>query len=385
MALGGTPALPVLQPIGSGVCRLRNKFGRAAPAHARELLPQVLRARQMRIHVRKYYRVALFLLDPIAQPRISRIVMREKSVQSGAVFREGTRFMFKRQRTLRAEIQIEGIGLHTGYAVRLQLLPAPENTGLVFRRTDLRNFRIEATRAHVARVSYATTLMKKGVMISTVEHLLSALYGLGIDNAYIDVDSMEVPILDGSGLRFVELIEQAGAEEQEALREYIIIEKPIEVRQGDKVAGVYPDSMQRATYEIEFEHAAIGRQEIELTLTPESYRREVAPARTFGFIADVEYLKKSGLIRGGSLENAVVLDESGIVNAELRFPDEFVRHKLLDLIGDISLVGHPIIGHLYARRAGHAIHTALADQIARLTSHYRIGNLQELRERAVNL
>src|SRR5207249_1358400 len=256
-------------------------------------------------------------------------------------------------------------GLHTGYPVKMTLVPAPPDRGIVFRRTDLKNFEIEARRAHVAKVSYATTLMKKGVMISTVEHLLSSLYGLGIDNLYIDLDSMEVPILDGSGLRFIEEIGRIGIREQTSLRRYIFIVKPIEVRQGDKVAGVYPSASPRATYIIDFRHNAIGRQEIQIELTPESYLREIGPARTFGFISDVEYLKRCGLIRGGSLENAVVLDESGIVNADLRFPDEFVRHKLLDLLGDISLVGYPIVGHLYAEKAGHAIHSALADLVVR--------------------
>jgi UDP-3-O-[3-hydroxymyristoyl] N-acetylglucosamine deacetylase len=286
--------------------------------------------------------------------------------------------MLKRQRTLRKEAFFEGIGLHTGYSVQLTLRPAPPNTGIKFRRIDLKDFEIEAVRTYVAKVSYATTLMKKGVMISTVEHLLSTLYGLGIDNLFLDLNSMEVPILDGSGRIFMEEILKTGIVEQDALRKYIVIEKPIEVRQGDKLAGVYPDPIPRATYIIDFEHEAIGSQKIQLELTPDSYYREIGTARTFGFISDVEYLKSLGLIRGGSLENAVVLDSSGIVNNELRFPDEFVRHKLLDLIGDISLAGLPIIGHLYAERAGHAIHTALADRIARLTSHYAICTADEL-------
>lgn len=286
--------------------------------------------------------------------------------------------MFKYQRTLREQLHFEGIGLHTGYQVRLDLVPAPENTGIVFRRTDLKNFEIEATRAHVARVSYATTLMKKGVMISTVEHLLSTLYGLGIDNLYIDLNSMEVPIMDGSGRVFMEGVEKAGVQEQGELRQYIVIQEPIEVCHQDKVAGVYPDSIPKATYIINFEHNAIGRQQIVLELTPECYRSEIAPARTFGFASDVEYLRRCGLIRGGSLENAVLLDDSGIVNDELRFPDEFVRHKMLDLLGDISLIGRPIIGHLYAEKAGHAIHAALADRIARFRKKYRVCTLPDL-------
>ncbi len=288
--------------------------------------------------------------------------------------------MFKYQRTLRKSVQFDGIGLHTGYPVHLELVPAPENTGIVFRRTDLRNFEIEAIRAHVARVSYATTLMKKGVMISTVEHLLSTLYGLGIDNLYLDLNSMEVPIMDGSGQLFIDEIEKAGIDEQRGLRQYVVIQEPIEVCDGDKVAGVYPDPTPKAAYIINFQHNAIGRQQIELELNPESYRSEIGPARTFGFITDVEYLRRAGLIRGGSLENAVVLDESGIVNSELRFPDEFVRHKMLDMLGDISLIGGPIIGRLYAEKAGHAIHAALADRIARARKKYRVCTLPELEE-----
>src|SRR5262245_45736030 len=286
--------------------------------------------------------------------------------------------MLRYQRTLRDEINFKGIGLHTGYPVNMTLVPAPENTGILFRRTDLKYFEIEATRKHVAKVSYATTLMKKGVMISTVEHLLSSLYGLGIDNLFINIDSLEVPIMDGSGRRFMEEIEKTGIEEQGALRRYIIIQKPIEVRQGDKVAGVYPSAHPQASYIIDFQHNAIGRQEIRIDLTTYSYRREIGCARTFGFISDVEYLKKCGLIRGGSLENAVVLDQSGIVNADLRFPNEFVRHKMLDLLGDISLVGYPIIGHLHAEKAGHAIHAALADQIVRHSEKYRSSTILEL-------
>jgi UDP-3-O-[3-hydroxymyristoyl] N-acetylglucosamine deacetylase len=286
--------------------------------------------------------------------------------------------MFIYQRTLKKEVHFEGIGLHTGYPVELTLVPAPPDAGIRFRRTDLKNFEIEAIRTHVAKVSYATTLMKKGVMISTVEHLLSTLYGLGIDNAYLDINSLEVPILDGSSGRFVDEIRKVGIEEQDALRKYLVIKKPIEVRHENKIAGVYPDRIPRATYIIDFEHNAIGYQKIQIELDPESYCREIAMARTFGFVSDIEYLKSLGLIRGGSLENAVVLDSSGIVNNHLRFPNEFVRHKLLDLLGDISLIGYPIIGHLYAERAGHAIHTALVDQIARLKDHHHICTALEL-------
>ena len=254
----------------------------------------------------------------------------------------------------------------------MTLVPAPPGTGLIFRRTDLRGFEIEARRAYVAKVSYATTLMKKGVMLSTVEHILSALYGLEIDNLYIDIDAMEAPIMDGSCGCFVQAVMRSGIEEQDAPRRFLVVENPIEVRQEDKFAGVYPSDAPRATYYIDFEHKAIGRQRIDMELTPETFCTELAPARTFGFTSDIDYLKKLGLVRGGSLENAVVLGPEGILNQQLRFPDEFVRHKLLDMIGDIALVGFPIIGHFRAERAGHAIHAALAERILRSQDRYRI-------------
>ena len=289
-------------------------------------------------------------------------------------------FMFRFQRTLRKNIHFNGVGLHTGYAVNLTLLPAPPNTGIRFRRTDLQYFEIEARRKFVAKVSYATTLMKKGVMISTVEHILSALYGLGIDNLYLDIDSMEVPIMDGSCACFTDAIQETDIDEQDEPRRYLVVEKPIEIRQGDKTAGVYPSGVPSATCIIDFTHPAIGRQQIDMELTPESFRRELARARTFGFMADVEYLQGLGLARGGSLENSVVLDSSGILNDSLRFPDEFVRHKLLDLFGDIALTGFPIIGHFHAERAGHAIHTALAEQILRKPDHCRIRTADEIED-----
>ena len=294
--------------------------------------------------------------------------------------------MLKFQRTLRQPVSFSGIGLHTGYAVNMTLQPAPPDTGITFRRTDLQGFEIEARRRHVAKVSYATTLMKKGVMISTVEHILAALYGLGIDNLYLDLDAMEAPILDGSCSRYVEEILKDGQDsivEQDAPRRYLVIEKPIEVRQDNKFAGIYPSvpaGRLQATYLIEFDHLAIGRQQIDMELTPETFCRELAAARTFGFVSDIEYLKGLGLIRGGTLDNAVVLSPDEILNQELRYPDEFVRHKLLDLLGDIALVGYPVIGHLRAERAGHAIHTALAEQILRHSDRYRICTAAQLED-----
>ncbi len=210
--------------------------------------------------------------------------------------------------------------------------------------------------------------MKRGVMLSTVEHVLSALYGLSIDNVYIDIDSLEVPIGDGSAQPFVEMIQAAGTEEQDRDRTFLRIEKSARVEDDGKYIEVHPYPAFRVTYEIDFDHPVIGSQVIDLEVTPETYAREIAFARTFGFYAQVEELLRKGLIRGGSLENAVVLDEHGVMDGELRCPDEFVRHKALDLVGDISLCGYPVLGHVIAHRAGHALHTDLATLLARDTS-----------------
>jgi UDP-3-O-[3-hydroxymyristoyl] N-acetylglucosamine deacetylase len=213
--------------------------------------------------------------------------------------------------------------------------------------------------------------MKRGVMLSTVEHLLSAIYGSGIDNLYIDIDSLEVPILDGSSLPFVDMLTEAGVEEQDAERELLIVEDTIRLEEKEKFISIEPHSSFRISYEIDFDHPAIGRQHLDLELSPESYASEIALARTFGFFAEVEDLLKKGLIRGGSFDNAVVLGDDGIMNGELRVPDEFVRHKVLDLIGDISLCGYPLLGHVKAYKAGHSLHTNLATEITRNRSSVR--------------
>ena len=222
---------------------------------------------------------------------------------------------------------------------------------------------------HVSRVVLATTLMKKGVMLSTVEHLLSALYGLAIDNVVIEIDSLEVPIADGSALPYAQLIEQAGIQEQGVDRTFLRVVKPLSVRDEDKFIEIRPGDDFSIRYEIDFEHPLIQQQKLEVEVTPENYFQEIAFARTFGFFSEVEQLRKSNLIRGGSLENAVVLSEEGILNGSLRASDEFVRHKALDLIGDIALCGHPIIGRVHAHKAGHALHTRLASCLTLHNSH----------------
>lgn len=268
------------------------------------------------------------------------------------------------QSTLGGSVSVSGVGLHTGCQVTVTLRPAPPNTGVVFRRTDLQDFEIEARRRWVSRVVLATTLMKRGVMLSTVEHLLSALYGCGVDNAYVDLDSLEVPILDGSAQPFVEMIRQAGIVEQPVQRTYLVVTRPIRLEEEGKFLAIEPADCFSVAYEIDFSHPAIGRQRLDLKISRESYTREIAFARTFGFFAEVEDLLKKGLIRGGSFDNAVVVGPEGVMNGPLRAPDEFVRHKVLDLIGDISLCGFPLLGRIHAYRAGHSLHTHLASQLA---------------------
>jgi UDP-3-O-[3-hydroxymyristoyl] N-acetylglucosamine deacetylase len=287
------------------------------------------------------------------------------------------------QQTIATPVSVSGIGLHTGVKVNLRLCPAPANTGILFRRTDLEGFIIEAQSRNVARVSYATSLMKKGVLISTTEHLLSAFAGLEVDNVLVEIDNLELPILDGSARPFVELITKAGIRPQRARRSFIKILKPVEVVDGMRRIVVYPADVFHVTYRIAFPHPLIGVQSIEFSSNPSTYAAEIAPARTFGFLEELEMLRKNGLIRGGSLENAVVLDRRDVINPEgLRFPDEFCRHKLLDLIGDFSLLGHPLIGHMVAERAGHAMHAGLVSRLLREKNAWKLVSSPELAARA---
>jgi UDP-3-O-[3-hydroxymyristoyl] N-acetylglucosamine deacetylase len=244
----------------------------------------------------------------------------------------------------------------------MRLLPAPAGSGIVFRRTDLDDFEIPATGRNVAKVSYATSLMRQGVLISTTEHLLSALIGMGIDNVIVEIDNLELPILDGSAFPYVEAIRGAGIKTQRRKRESIKVLRAIEVREGDKFIGLYPGSGYRIQYRIDFP-APIGRQETSIDLAAETYGTFIAPARTFGYKADEQKLRDMGLIRGASRENAIVLTPKGPENGPLRFSDEYVRHKVLDLIGDLALAGRRIEGHVLAERAGHAMHTALVAKL----------------------
>jgi UDP-3-O-[3-hydroxymyristoyl] N-acetylglucosamine deacetylase len=283
------------------------------------------------------------------------------------------------EQTIGKPIEFSGIGLHTGERARLRILPAPEGKGIIFRRVDLDNFELRADVGSVARVAYATTLMKRGVWISTVEHLLSALYGVGIDNAYIELDNFEVPILDGSARPFTEAITRVGIHKQNRRKQYIRITKEFVLNDGDKTIGIYPSNRFAVQYDIDFPHPLIGRQRIDVQFTGTNYADFIAPARTFGFYREVEKLQAGGLIRGGSLENAIVLTETGMLNeTSLRFPDEFVRHKTLDLLGDFALIGQPVMGTLVAHRAGHALHTRFVSELLDSTSHWMIDTPSEL-------
>ena len=275
------------------------------------------------------------------------------------------------EQTIAGPIEFNGVGLHTGEHATLRILPAPAGKGIIFRRVDLDNFELRADVATVERVAYATTLMSHGVWISTVEHLLSALYGIGIDNAYVELDNFEVPILDGSALAYTAAIARTGIVKQKKLRQYIRITKEFVLKDGTKKLGIYPSDRFSMQYDINFPHPLIGKQSLHVELTGTNYADFIAPARTFGFYSDVEKLQMHGLIRGGSLDNAIVLTETGMLNdTKLRFHDEFVRHKMLDLLGDFALIGQPVLGHLAGDRAGHALHTRFVAELLKTPSHW---------------
>jgi UDP-3-O-[3-hydroxymyristoyl] N-acetylglucosamine deacetylase len=270
------------------------------------------------------------------------------------------------QHTIDKPVEVSGIGLHSAVPVHIRLLPAAANRGIVFRRTDLDDFEIPACWKYIARVSYATSLMRRGVLISTTEHILSALHSMEFDNVTVEIDALELPILDGSCRPWVELLARAGRRRQRAQRAFLRVSRPVEVIEGSKRIAFVPESHFRITTQVEFPHSMVGRQEMGIEISPQSFARDIAPARTFGFLDQLPQMKDMGLIRGGSLENAVVFDQNSVMNPEgLRFPDECCRHKVLDLIGDLALIGHPLRGHVIAECAGHAMHTALVLKLMR--------------------
>jgi len=270
-----------------------------------------------------------------------------------------------RQRTLQFKAVVEGVGLHSGRPVRLTLLPAPVDSGILFTRTDLPHaVEIPARAEFVVDTTLNTTLGKDGVRIGTVEHLLSALYGFGVDNVRVELDGPEVPILDGSAFPFVQLLEKAGVREQKAPRKVAVVKKAVVVTDGDKEVRLTPASSFSVHCAIDFRHPLITDQKFNVEVSAKNFVREIARARTFGFAREVEYMRSRGLALGGSLDNAIVVDDFHILNPEgLRYPDEFVRHKILDAIGDLALVGVPVIGQLHARKTGHALNHKLVKKL----------------------
>lgn len=267
------------------------------------------------------------------------------------------------RKTLSTTVGIEGVGLHSGIYTTLELRPAPSKSGLVFVRTDLGNLRIPALQAATTSLEYATTVGRDDVSVGTVEHLLSALVASGITDLEMRIDGPEIPIVDGSALPFMNLIDAAGirdlGEELAAIR----ITRPIEINEGGKMIRIAPARNLSIRYKIDFEHPMIGKESLSFDVDRETFRRKIAPARTFGFLRDVEKMRAAGLARGGSVDNCIVLNDTGVESGSLRFRDEFVRHKILDLVGDLALLGRPLIGEITAFRAGHAMHSKLVAEI----------------------
>ncbi len=284
--------------------------------------------------------------------------------------------VMRNQRTLETEVMMEGVGLHTGAQSAMRLKPAPKDTGIVFFTKDGEDKKrktISATVNAVCDTAFSTTLGADGTSVKTVEHLLAALSGLGIDNLHIEIDGPEVPILDGSSQRFVDSIIGAGIAIQPSKRPYLKIIKPFIFKEGDAEASAFPYDGRRISYRIFYPHRLLGRQEMTFEFEEGPFIREIAPARTFGFLKDVQYLRTIGLAKGGSLENAVILNDTDVLNSSgLRFKDEFLRHKLLDFIGDMSLMGFPVQGHMKASRTGHTSNLKFAKALLAATDCWQI-------------
>jgi UDP-3-O-[3-hydroxymyristoyl] N-acetylglucosamine deacetylase len=321
------------------------------------------------------------------------IEQKRRVPKSHAHAMKGADSLLLKQTTLASPVETSGIGLHTAVPVQLRILPAPPDTGYIFRRTDLGGFEIPASVEFIAHCSYATTLMRTGVMLSTVEHLLAALRGTQVDNAFIEVDNLELPIMDGSAEAFIEMIERAGIVEQPLVRRALLVRERVSVEQGERRISVEPADAYEIDCAIDFKHPLIGEQHFRFDVTDGAFGREIAAARTFGFTEEIEALRRANLIRGGSLDNAIVLTPEGMLNdTTLRFADEFVRHKILDIIGDLALLGMPILGRIKAVRSGHILHAALMTKLLRTRAAWEIVDMrrtaetkhQETRERRLS-
>ena len=278
-----------------------------------------------------------------------------------------------RQRTLKKEVDCTGIGLHTGDKIHITIRPAPCDTGIRFVRTDVDGHpMVKACVRNVSDTTLATTIASNGCRVSTIEHLMAAFFGLGIDNAVVELDGPEVPIMDGSAAPFVFLFRSVGIREQKTPKQFIVIKKRFEVVDGNRSITIHPSKDLRITYMIDFQHPLLTNQEYELTFSGGDFVREISRARTFGFLKDVQGLKESGFAQGGSLDNAIVIDEFRIINEDgLRFQDEFVRHKILDFIGDLSVIGAPVIGHFVVKKSGHFLNQHMLHRLMEEKKHWK--------------
>lgn len=279
-----------------------------------------------------------------------------------------------RQRTLKNEVGCTGIGLHSGEKIKINIKPAPAGTGIRFVRTDVNGHpMVEASFNNVVDTTLATTIGLNGSKISTIEHLMAAFFGLGVDNAVVELDGPEIPIMDGSAAPFVLLMKSAGIKEQMTPKRFIVIKKAFKVKDGNRSVAIYPSKELKISYMIDFEHPLLRNQKYELSFSGRDFTREISRARTFGFLKDVETLKENGFAKGGSLDNAIVVDDFRIINEDgLRFKDEFVRHKILDFIGDLSIIGAPVIGHFVVKKSGHFLNQQMLKKLMASKRHWKL-------------
>ncbi len=291
-----------------------------------------------------------------------------------------------KQRTLRDEVSCTGIGLHCGERVKMSLKPAPCGTGIKFMRLDLPGSpMVEARFENVKDTTLATSIGANGCKVGTIEHLMAAFYGLGIDNVLVGLDGPEIPIMDGSSAPFVFLLKSAGIKEQRAPKRFIVVKKSLKIEDGDRSISVHPSKELKISYMIDFKHPLLRNQEYELCFSGGDFVREISRARTFGFLRDVQTLKANGFARGGSLDNAVVIDDFRILNEDgLRFKDEFVRHKILDFIGDLSLIRAPVIGHFVVRKSGHFLNQQMLGKLIESKRHWKAFSFDTAEEYSKN-
>lgn len=295
-----------------------------------------------------------------------------------------------RQRTIQNNVSCTGIGLHSGEKVSLTIKPAPADSGIEFIRKDLSgNPSIRARFKNVVDTNLSTTIGNNGHRVATIEHLMAAFFGLGIDNARVVVEGPEVPIMDGSSAPFVFLLKSVGIKEQHNPKRFVVINKPFEVREGNKSVTILPSNELRITYTIDFQHPLVGDQKYELSFSGKDFVKEISRARTFGFLNDIKILRENGLAMGGSLDNAIVMDEFRILNEDgLRYKDEFVRHKILDFIGDLAILGYPVIGHFIVEKSGHSLNHAMLRELMenkKFWEEMEFENPHELVEKSLKL